>query len=135
MSDISSEHLDMSEQELDRLWTEVMAAYRPYSLRLESQFLFRNSRDELFAKDDLLADGVCADAELARLIDEATLLAERFRLSLQTAEMKLQDIAWRFCTQFYGLEPNQMIEFGALGEQLQTQRLSVSHDDADPGEL
>ncbi|MHC5728923.1 MAG: hypothetical protein ACYTXY_33360, partial [Nostoc sp.] len=120
----------MSDTELKILWTEVMEAYRPYRLRLESQSMFRDPKNEL------LTYGVHDDAELATLIDEATSLTERFLLSLQTAEIRLQEIAWRFCAQFYGLEHNQIIEFGALERSwLQAQRLSVRDYDADLGEL
>jgi hypothetical protein len=120
----------MSDTEVKMLWMNVMEVYRPYRLRLESQSMFRDPKDEL------LPDEVHDDAELSSLICEATLLTERFLLSLQTAEMRLQEIAWRFCAQFYGLEPNQIIKFGALEHSwLQVQRLSVRDYDADLGEL
>lgn len=98
----------MSDKEVKMLWMDVMEVYRSYHLRLESQSMFRDPKDEL------LPDEVHDDAELSSLICEATFLTERFLLSLQTAEMRFQEIAWRFCSQFYGLEPNQIIKFGAL---------------------
>ena len=107
-----------------------MQAYRSYRLRLESQSMFRDPKDEL------LPDEVYGDAELATLIDEAASITKRFLLSLKAAEVRLQEVAWHFCTQFYGLEHNQVIEFGALERsRFQTQRLSVPDYDADLGEL
>jgi hypothetical protein len=75
----------MSDTEFKILWTEVMEAYRPYHLRLESQSMFRDPKNEL------LTYGVHDDAELATLIHEATSLTERFLLSLRTAEIRLQE--------------------------------------------
>jgi hypothetical protein len=120
----------MSNTEPNTLWSEVMKAYRPYRLRLESQSMFRDPKDEL------LPDEVYSDAELATLIDEAVSLTERFLLSLKTNEMRLQEVAWHFCAQFYGLEHKQVIEFG-VSERLwlQAQHLSVPDYDADLGEL
>lgn len=67
---------------------------------------------------------------------DAASLTERFLLSLRTTEMRLQEAAWHFCAQFYGLEHNQVIEFGALERSwLQAQRLSVPDYNADLGEL
>jgi len=55
----------MSDTELHILWIEVMKAYRPYRLRVESQSMFRDPEDEL------LPDKVYSDTELATLIDDA----------------------------------------------------------------
>lgn len=121
----------MSNTEYEILWAEVMKAYLPYRLRRESQSMFRDPKDEW------LSDSVYGDAELSTLLNEAASLTERFLFSLQVAEMRLQEVAWCFCAHFYGLEPNQIIVFGALERLslLQVQRLSVANDDADLGEL
>lgn len=120
----------MSNTEYEILWAEVTKAYLPYRLRRESQSMFRDPKDEW------LDDSVYSDAELSILLNKAASLTERFLFSLQVAEMRLQEVTWRFCAHFYRLEPNLIIEFGALERSLlQVQRLSIPHDDADLGEL